>query len=88
MEVKLRPSARKSLGKFPKAEQRRIATALELLADTPRPPKAKKLSDITYRVRVGDYRIIYDIHDSELVILIIKIGQRKDVYRNLQDLIG
>ena len=88
MDVKLRPSAAKTLRKLPKTEQRRIVAALELLAETPRPPKARKLSDITYRVRVGDYRITYDIHDSELIILIIKIGHRRDVYRNLQDLLG
>ena len=47
MDVKLRPSAAKTLRKLPKTEQRRIVAALELLAETPRPPKARKLSDIT-----------------------------------------
>ena len=83
MDVKLRPSARKSLAKLPRKEQLRIVAALELLSKTPRPPKCKKLDDITYRVRVGDYRIVYDVHDDELIVLVIRIRHRKDVYRRL-----
>ena len=83
MEVRLRPSARKSLAKLPGKDQARIVAALELLSQTPRPPKCKKLADITYRVRVGDYRIVYDVHDDRLIVLVIRIRHRKDVYRQL-----
>ncbi|MCU1330961.1 MAG: addiction module toxin, RelE/StbE [Bryobacterales bacterium] len=57
--------------------------AIELLADTPRPPGAKKLAGSTndWRVRTGDYRIIYEIQDAQLIILVVALGHRRDIYR-------
>ncbi len=53
------------------------------LAVNPRPKGVKKLSglDDLYRIRVGDYRIVYQIHDDRLIVLVVRIGHRKDVYR-------
>lgn len=82
-EVQLITSARKALDKLPAQIQERIALALALLRDTPRPPNAKKLhgdKDL-YRVRVGDYRIIYGIHDKKLLILVIRLAHRREAYR-------
>ncbi len=61
----------------------KIVAVIELLEDDPRPVGCKKLvgSEHTYRVRIGDYRVIYDIKDDKLVILIVKIRHRRDAYR-------
>ena len=60
----------------------RIANALARLADNPRPPGSVKLTGLqAYRVRVGDYRIIYEIYDGELIVLVIDVGHRREVYR-------
>jgi mRNA interferase RelE/StbE len=59
-----------------------VILAIEKLSDNPRPPGCKKLKgSYTYRIRVGNYRIIYDIIDNKLIIEIIAIGDRKDIYR-------
>ena len=64
-------------------EQNRIVRAIEALAVTPRPPGAIQLAggDGELRIRVGDYRIIYDIEDDALVVLVLRIGHRGDVYK-------
>ena len=56
---------------------------MDALAANPRPKGVKKLSgpDDLYRIRVGDYRIVYQIHDDRLIVLVVRIGHRKDVYR-------
>ena len=61
----------------------RIRDRIETLADNPRPPGTVKLTaeDNLYRVRVGDYRIVYRIEDKRLVVLIVRIGHRREVYR-------
>jgi mRNA interferase RelE/StbE len=61
----------------------RIISAIDGLADDPMPTGCKKLvgSDHTYRIRVGDYRIVYDIHSAKLVVSVIRIRHRRDVYR-------
>jgi mRNA interferase RelE/StbE len=81
-EVEFRPSARKALEKIPKKDRLRIEGAIELLQSNPYPPSSIKLAERTeYRVRVGNYRVIYDIVKGRLVILVLTIGHRKDVYR-------
>ena len=59
-----------------------MQAAIELLAEQPRPSGGKKLvgGDGEWRVRTGDYRIIYEIHDHVLLILVVAIGQRRDIY--------
>ncbi|HEV2946874.1 MAG TPA: type II toxin-antitoxin system RelE/ParE family toxin [Gemmataceae bacterium] len=82
-EVIFKPSAEKALHKLPETVQRRIVAAVEGLQDDPRPPGSVKLSgelDL-WRIRVGDYRLVYTIDDDELIVLVVRIGHRKDVYR-------
>jgi mRNA interferase RelE/StbE len=78
--------ARPALKQFqdlPQKVQRRIAPAIDALADEPRPRGVEKLEgeDDQYRIRVGSYRVIYSIWDDRLVVLVIRIGHRRDVYR-------
>jgi mRNA interferase RelE/StbE len=81
--VRFKLSAAEAIRKLPKAHQRRVIAKAEALADTPRPPECKKLhgSDDFYRIRVGDYRIVYAVEDQDLVILVVRVGHRKEVYR-------
>ncbi|WP_336873564.1 type II toxin-antitoxin system RelE/ParE family toxin [Rhodococcus qingshengii] len=64
-------------------EQRRLQGAIDLLSDNPRPPNSTPMVGYkdAYRVRVGAYRIVYAVHDSELVVLVVQLGHRRDVYR-------
>lgn len=83
--IELKPSAAKALSNLPRSLQRRIAAKIDSLAMTPRPPGVKQLSgpERLYRVRSGEYRILYQIQDDVLVVLVIRIGHRREVYRNL-----
>lgn len=76
-------TAAEELAALSKANQRRIAAKIDALRDNPRPPGVKMLAggDTLYRLRVGDYRMIYSIDGKKLVVLVIRIGHRKDVYR-------
>lgn len=76
-------SAEKQLANVPRDAQRRLARAMNALADEPHPSGSRKLSghDDVFRIRVGVYRVIYSVSDGMLVIIILKIGHRKDVYR-------
>ena len=80
-----KPSAQKELKKLDKKMIAKIIAEVEKLSENPKPASSKKLSgsDITYRIRVNDYRVIYDILDRKIELLVIKIGHRKDIYRNL-----
>lgn len=80
--VRLLPAARRQLRKLPALARSRIEALLASLADEPRPPGAKKLqgSGERWRVRAGDYRAIYEIFDGELVVVVVKIGHRSNVY--------
>jgi mRNA interferase RelE/StbE len=72
----------KELEKIPKKDQIKILERINKLSTNPRPIGYEKLKGSKYyRVRQGDYRIIYEIHDKELVVWIIKVDNRKDVYR-------
>ena len=76
-------SARKELDALPGNVQVRISAAVDDLEDNPRPPGCKKLKgrDNEYRIRVGDYRIVYEVHDAVLIVLVIGFGHRSGVYR-------
>lgn len=82
-EVRLSERAKKQLKKLEKATQARILIAAKLLATNPRPQKSRQLAgfDSLFRVRVGDYRIVYTIEDTELIVLVIQVGHRRDVYK-------
>ena len=81
--ITLAPAAARQLRKFDPQVCRRIQAALELLATEPRPPAATQLvgGSGEWRVRTGDYRIVYEIRDEELLVLVLRIGHRRDVYR-------
>lgn len=76
-------AASRRLRKLDPRVRRRIQAAVELLATEPRPPAAKQLVGGAgeWRVRTGDYRIVYEIHDGELLVLVISVGHRREVYR-------
>jgi len=82
-EIRILPSVRKDLRGIPKDTVRRILGTIEGLATDPRPPgHKKKLTSMNlYRLRTGSYRIVYEINDAELVVIAVKVGHRKDVYR-------
>jgi mRNA interferase RelE/StbE len=81
--VLLAPPAERQLKAFAPPVQKRLVRRLKTLRDNPRPQGVKKLAgeDDLYRIREGDYRIIYAIQDKELIILVVKIGNRKEIYR-------
>ncbi|OIQ85545.1 plasmid stabilization system protein [mine drainage metagenome] len=78
-------AAARALRRLDRPVQRRLADAIDRLGDDPRPHGAKALqgADGLLRIRVGDYRIIYAIHDEQLVVLVATLGHRREVYRNL-----
>ena len=79
--VVVRKSVAKDLKGIPKKDVRRILAAIESLADDPRPPGAKKLSgQERYRLRQGNYRILYSIEDDRLIVCVVRVGDRRDVY--------
>jgi mRNA interferase RelE/StbE len=83
--IEVKPQAEKALAKIPNPHRRRIATAIDGLAKTPRPAGCTRLvgAEDAYRIRVGDYRIVYEIVDRVIIVYIIRIAHRKDVYRGL-----
>lgn len=79
--IELRPAAVKALRKIDPKDARRIQAAIALLAQDPRPPVAKALHGRPgLRVRVGDYRIVYSVHDDVLLVVVVTLGHRRDVY--------
>ncbi len=82
-ELAFKKSVAKDLRVFPKADVQRIVRRMQALADDPRPAGCEKLSgQERYRVRQGVYRIVYEIRDERLVVLIVKVGHRREVYRS------
>jgi mRNA interferase RelE/StbE len=75
----------KELAKLDKPVARRIVRAIDRLGAQPRPPGARSLVGHSglWRIRIGDYRVVYAIKDAELVILALRVAHRRDVYRNL-----
>lgn len=84
--VALAPAARRGLRNLPANVQRRLAPHIDRLADNPRPRGAVRIvaqPGSVFRIRVGDYRVVYEIHDAEQQVVVTVIGNRKDVYRDL-----
>jgi mRNA interferase RelE/StbE len=83
--ILIKKKAEKQLAALPLDIADRIALAIDELATNPRPANNRKLQGYTnvYRVRVGNYRIIYSVEDAILTVEFIKIGHRKDVYNHL-----
>ncbi len=82
-KIEFSRSAEKQLKKLPRGDQQRIVEAVLALADEPVPRGARKLAGYAdvFRIRVGRYRILYSVSSGTLVIIVLKIGHRKDVYR-------
>jgi len=81
-ELRVRPSVAKDLRGVPKADVQRILARIEGLRDDPRAPGCERLSGAElYRVRQGGYRIVYEIHDAMIVVEVIRVGHRGEVYR-------
>ena len=83
--IRIRSSAAKELESLgSKKDRQRIISRIRALADDPRPAGVEKLSGTRerYRVRQGDYRILYEIQDAVLIVVVVKVGHRKDVYRS------
>lgn len=81
--IEISRTAEKQLRKLPAAHRRRVARAMVALGSEPHPPGSRKLAgyEDVFRIRVGVYRVIYSVSGRKLVIIILKIGHRKDVYR-------
>ena len=83
--IEFKRSAAKALKKIPKSDQRRIRDRINSLSENlPDPTTTKMKGDNPFhRIRVGHYRIIYEVHEDILVIMVLKIGHRKEVYKRL-----
>ena len=82
LDIEFRPKAQKALKKIVAADRQRINAAIELLRFDPIPPTAKRLTGRSdYRIRIGRYRVIYAFEGKKLVIVIIDIGHRREIYR-------
>ncbi len=80
--VVVRKSVAKDLRGVPRKDVKRVLAAIRELADNPRPPGAKKLSgQERYRLRQGNYRILYSIEDDRLIVSVVRVGNRREVYR-------
>ena len=80
--LQIKPSAAKELEVLPKKDRQRVAARIQALATDPRPKGSEQLSgQDLYRVRQGNYRILYTINDAALLVVIYKIGHRREVYR-------
>ena len=81
-KIYFKESVEKDFRIIPKKDLQKILLRIEALAKDPRPPGHEKLTgQERYRVRQGQYRIIYSVHDKEITICVVKVGHRKDVYR-------
>lgn len=82
-EIQISRSALKSLQRLQRRDQQRIRAAIELLAANPRPPACVALAGEAnvYRIRVGDYRVLYEVFDGILVIHVVAVGHRREIYR-------
>ena len=81
--ITYKPSAAKALRKLDKPIARRILLAIDQLVTDPRPPGCVQLTDGDgeLRIRVGDYRVVYEVKDDQLVVLVLRLGRRREIYR-------
>jgi len=79
--IELAPAAVRQLGRLDTSARRRVQAAIELLSENPRPAGAKRLVGGEWRVRTGDYRVVYEIQDRILLVLVVAVGHRRNIYR-------
>ncbi|MCP4418668.1 MAG: type II toxin-antitoxin system RelE/ParE family toxin [Chloroflexi bacterium] len=81
-KIVIKRSVAKDLRPIPNKDVRRILNRIEQLAKNPRPPGSKQLAgDIKYRIRQGNYRILYTVEDEIVTVTVVKVGHRRDVYQ-------
>ena len=82
--IEVAPAAARQLRKLDPSARRRVQGAVELLAENPRPRSAKKLvgGGGEWRVRTGNYRVVYEINDDVLLVLVVAVGHRRDIYEH------
>lgn len=79
--IEILPAATREIRKLPPEAKRRVQAVIELLADDPRPPAAKRLvARPEWRVRTGDYRVIYRVEDDVLTVVVVRASHRRDIY--------
>jgi mRNA interferase RelE/StbE len=85
-QITFAPSAAREFRKLTRDLQLRLRPAIDTLADNPRPHGVEKLTgqENLYRIREGDYRIVYEIRDAVLVVVVVAIGDRKEIYRRFR----
>ena len=82
-QLLIEKSAQNPLSKIPSSHQDRIINGISKLSAQPRPAGVKKLSGReAWRIRIGSYRVIYEINDDKLTVLVVTLGHRKDIYRH------
>jgi mRNA interferase RelE/StbE len=87
-ELKLHRDVEKQLRRIPKNQQERLVDTMRSCCIEPRPYGSEHLQDVLYRVKVGEYRIIYAVFDVEVVVVVCKVGRRSEnTYRNLEKLL-
>jgi len=91
--VRIVPSVERAVAKLPAAVQDGILARLEELATDPRPADARKIAALppqftVYRIRIGDYRLLYQVKEAELEVLVVRAAHRRDVYRHIERLRG
>ncbi len=81
--IRIEKRALKALSSLPERTRAKVREAIDSLAETPKPQGVKKLADEhqLYRIRVGSFRVVYQILDQDLLVLVVKIGDRKEIYR-------
>lgn len=84
-KIEFAPSAAREFNKLPRSVQITLKQEIDSLSTNPYPDKVEPITDIAhcYRIRKGDYRIIYVVYDSRLIVLVTRIGDRKDVYKKM-----
>ncbi|HET6546286.1 MAG TPA: type II toxin-antitoxin system RelE/ParE family toxin [Rhodanobacteraceae bacterium] len=81
-ELRIKRSVAKDLSRLPKADNRRIVARIRALAEDPRPQGCEKLAGReSYRIRQGNYRVVYTIDDDRVIVEVVRVGHRGDVYR-------
>jgi len=84
-KVEIDTKAAREIRGLPRTEQEKVVRKAGALAENPRPPGSVKLGGKSglWRIRAGDYRIIYEIRDAQVVVIIVKVGHRREVYRGM-----
>ncbi len=81
-EISILRRAQKELAKLPQRDYQKVFDAISSLTSNPRPTGCKKLKGRpAWRIRIGVYRVIYEISDQKLIIIVVDVGHRKDIYR-------